>query len=313
MPRIFRFLKIAIPFFGLLIVLVSIGALVNDRVHGAIGFLLAVVTGLSLGIGVLSLYHGRVGWLNLQIVRRHNEPLLDGKVVAFSGFVRTDVVPLISPFKKTICAVYTYTVSVHSSLSGDSKIRWLAEGCHMVKTRIEGSDLSLKLASFPDLYEFQDNLKGQEWADKTRELTERLSTLAPFVSEWEGRSRILEIKSSNNIEEIGEDYYATKYNDFGGLSIEEGALPMDQEVCVIGTYNEASNSLSSRRHRLGSNLIVYRGSAEEVIVQLGQDVEFLSKVVKLTLGIGLLIAGFAALPTEWSSKIPIIGLLIIHP
>ncbi|MEW8679427.1 MAG: hypothetical protein AB2532_14025, partial [Candidatus Thiodiazotropha sp.] len=71
--------------------------------------------------------------------------------------------------------------------------------------------------------------------------------------------------------------------------------------------------LSSRRHRLGSNLIVYRGSAEEVIVQLGQDVEFLSKVVKLTLGIGLLIAGFAALPTEWSSKIPIIGLLIIHP
>jgi hypothetical protein len=283
-------------------------------VHGTVGFILAIVTGLSLGIGILSLYYGRVDWLNLRILRRHNEPLLDGKVVAFCGFVRTDIEPLISPFKETSCTMYTYTVSVRSSVSGGSSRRWLAGGCHMVKTRIEGRDRSLKLESFPDLYEFQDNLKGREWADKSFELTERISTLTPSVSEWEGQSRMLEIRRSNNIEEIREDFYRHRYDKtYGGLSIEEASLPVDQEVCIIGTYNEASNSLSSRRHRLGSNLIVYSGSAKEVINQLSQDVKFLSKVVKLTLGIGLLIAVFAALPTEWSSKIPVIGSLIIHP
>jgi hypothetical protein len=312
-PRIFRFLSIAIPFFGLLFGLMVIGTLVNDRLHGAFGFILAIVTGLSLGIAALSVYYNSVDWLNLQILRRHDGPLHDGKVVAFSGFVRIDTLPLVSPFKNMNCAAYTYTVTVPASLNQGGKRLWLAEGYHMIKTRIEGSTRSLQLGSFPDLHEYNNNLEGKKWVDKTRELIAKLSSKTPSSSEWEGRSRMLEIKRADNISEIHEDCYKYIYKDSSKVFIQECALPVDHEVCIIGTYNEALNSLTAERPRLGSNLMVYRGSAEEALRQLSHDVFFLSKAAIFSLGVSGLIVGFAMLPTELSSKIPLLGSLVIQP
>lgn len=298
--RIIYILSRMILFFFLFSILIAIGEFVYYHLGGALGFIFALVTGLCLAIGMLCIYHNSINLLNLFIIWRHDVPLRDGKVVAFSGFVRTDTAPLVSPLKETICAAYAYTV--FGSSSSDSS-PWLAEGYHMVKSRIEGNSQSLQLRSAPGLDEFRETLKGQEWVDKALILNEKISSITPPISERKAMSRNLEIKLADNIEEIHDDYYhATYKNEGNDLNIIEKALPVGQEVCVIGTYNKALNCLTSHRSRLGHNLMIYPGSAKEVLARLGEDVTFLAKAAVICLGISGLIIGAASLSTESSSK-----------
>ena len=92
--------------------------------------------------------------------------------------------------------------------------------------------------------------------------------------------------------------------------MDEEWLPVDTRVCVVGTYDASNEALTPRRSRLGPNLIVYRGSAQQVCERVGKDVGVFAKVTAVLLGSAALWFGFALAPVAWSASIPLVGGLI---
>lgn len=56
----------------------------------------------------------------------------------------------------------------------------MAQGFHMVKTRIEADSRGVGLRSFPGFEdELRESLHGREWASRTRSLMHRISAAQP--------------------------------------------------------------------------------------------------------------------------------------
>jgi hypothetical protein len=236
--------------------------------------------------------------------------------VAFDGFVRTVGDPMISPFSRTPCAAYTYLVSYWRArtTSRGREGGVLAEGFHMVRTRIEGAGRTLELRSFPSL---EDELRASEpgttWGEKARELIDALHGKVPSAGHRERRSRLLELRNTP-VEEAHHDYVLRQLGpSVDTLVIDEAVLPVGKAVTVIGTYDREANALTARRSRPGANLYVYRGRAEAVLSRIGKENAGFAKATGTFLGIGGLLLGLALAPSSLTSRLPLVGRAVIVP
>jgi len=308
-----RFLASLIPAFILLFGLMGVVTVVTERVEGGVGIAMGVVSAICLLLGILLVYWCAVDWLNLRVIHRSlREPsFADGDVVAFSGMTRIDGEPMVSPFTKTPSAAYTYIVSAQRrSVRRGRHVRTvLAQGFHMLPTQITGPSRTLTLASFPAVEDdLRENDQSGRFGDEGVALIERLSEAGTEAgNDRQRHSRLLELRHTE-VREVQEDYCQTSSVGTGaGLTIDEEVLPAGETVCVVGTFEAESSSLTARRSRFGPNLMVYRGSAEEVIARVGKDSRFFAKAIVVLLGTGVLLVGLAFLPASWTSKLPVIG------
>jgi hypothetical protein len=288
--------------------------------QGLPGVVVGILAGGCLTLAVLLGYWNAADWLNLRVVRRATRPrapaLRDGEVVAFEGVVRVDGEPLTAPFSRTPCAAYTYVVagSRYSVVGGRSERYILAQGFHMARTWIEGTQRRLRLGSLPGFEDdLRENARGTRWEAETRELFARLSGAAPSAGERERRSRLLEARRSV-IEEVHHDYCMSPMPERAdGLVVDEEVLPAGQTVCVVGTYDAKLDGLAARRSRLGADMIVYRGRAEEVLSRVGSDVTGFARMSGVLAAAGAFLLALPFLPAAWTSGIPLVGAAIVRP
>ena len=267
-------------------------------------------------MGILLAYWNLVDWLNIRIIRKYikgiGPKLDDGKLAAFSGTVRSDDEPMISPFTNIPCAAYTYSIaSSRSGTSGGRSRSVLAQGFHMNRTRVEGSTRSLKLLSLPSFEDdMRENKIGTEWTPKAKELISKTTETAIVTREREQIARLLEARNTK-AEEFHQDFsHKTVLSDDRTLVIEEEVLPLDQPVCVVGAFNAKMDGLSARNPRLGPNLIVYSGTAEDVISRVGNELASINRTATILIGIGIIPLSLALLPESLTSTLPLIGELI---
>jgi hypothetical protein len=313
-----RFLASLVPAIGLFVGFFAVIGIVRLRFDGGLGLALGIVSGGSLALGLLLGYWNVVDWRNLRVIRRSRggggSALRDGDVVAIEGIVRTQGDPMIAPFSRTPCAAYAYVVSYsrESSSRGGRERLVLAQGLHMVPTRIEGAAGSVSLRSFPSFEDgLRENAPGTKWGDEARALVEALSGKARSAGERERRSRLLEVRHTS-IEEVHEDYLMSEIGpNADALVIDEEVLPAGEAVSVVGTYDRERNCLTARRSRLGPNLFVYRGRAEEVLSRVGQESAGFATATAVLLGLGVVLLGLALLPSAITSRLPLIGSRVI--
>lgn len=300
--RNLRFVASLVPAVVLLGAVFAVVILVAGRIGGGLGVVAGIVAGACLGLGTLLAYWIGVDWLNLQVVRMSHDAgdaaLRDGELVAFEGVTRVAEDPLTSPFSAMPCAAYTYVVSAsgHSSSRSRTVRVTLAQGFHMLDTRLEGAHRSLKLRSFPS---FEDDLResarGGDWGKQAGKLLERNFGTVPAANDRQRNARLLEVRDTE-LSEVHEDY-CNNGNPSGsdGFTVEEEILPVDQSVCVVGTYDEQLGGLMAGVRRFGPNMMVYRGTAEEVLSRVGGETRKFAKIAVVLLGISALLVGTALL------------------
>lgn len=293
-----RFLASLVPALLLLGVFFALIALVASSIGGMTGGLLGAVAGGSFVFAVLLAYWNAVDWLNLRRIRRARQAvsLRDGEIVAMEGVVAVDGPPLTAPFTGAPCAAYTYQVSysAESASRGGRTETVLAQGFHLQRALLDGSGRRLVLGALPG---FETDLRhegdGTTWGPQARALFERLAPTARAASEREREARLLSVRRTDT-DTVHEDYLmGTLGPNTGPLVIEEEVLPVGQPVCVIGTYDEARQRLVPRRSMLGPDLMVYRGTADDVVARVSRDMRGYVKAVGVLLGITVLIVGGA--------------------
>ena len=104
----------------------------------------------------------------------------------------------------------------------------------------------------------------------------------------ERRGALLEVRHTE-VEEVHRDYCMEADLGTGAnLHYQEEVLPVNQSMCIIGTYDAEQDALTAGRPRWGHNLIVYRGSPQEVLARIGKESRFFSVATALLVGIGVL-------------------------
>ena len=272
-----------------------------DRVPGAAGILLGIVSAVTLALGILLIYYNAIDARNLRLVRdtgAQGSPRRDGKVLAVCGVARTDT-PLTAPFAGEPCAAYAYVVSASrfSSRRRTKERVVLAEGFHLAPTRIESPDGDVEIRGLPSV---EDDLRREEnggaWGGKAVELMKTLSESAPASGQRERSASLLEARHSE-IRETHRDYVLSTWsNDGSDVAVQEEIVPTDVEVCVIGTYDGRAGAITPRKGRLGPNLMIYRGSRKEMLERVGNDVAWFRKATAILLAIGLLTFAAPRLP-----------------
>ncbi len=279
--------------------LAVISALAASRTDSTLQLWIIGIGAVSVGLGALLAYQVSIDWLNLRVIRRNRvvpgAPPRDGAVVAFEGMAHVDGEALTSPLGGVPCAAYSYKVSrlVSSSLQSRPGSRHVvcAQGWHMLPTRIVGSADTLALHSFPG---FEDELRvvgsNDSWLGAARSLVERLEDTAEPGGQRERESGLLEARHSL-LEEVHQDYLVMNLGSEVGLHYEEETLPVGEPLCIVGTFDPERQALTSRRSRLGSNLIAYRGSADDVLERLGGEATGYTKLALALITVGALMVG----------------------
>lgn len=267
--------------------------------------LLGVVTAACLLGGVYLFYSAAVDAINLRVIRRSRRagvPVLrDGAVVAFDGVAEVEGEPLVAPFRRVPCAAYTYEVTHPGRRTGRSHHNSfkVAEGFHLLPTRIRGDSTTLHLGSLPC---FQDDLvehaDGKRWGSQVLELIESLQGRAGSASDGTRFARRLALERGD-VDEVHEDYLmAGPGNVVEVLQINEAVLPAEERVCVVGTYDEPGARLTARRSWFAPGLTVYRGGADEVLCRIGRDAAFFFRFAPLLVLTGLSLLLLAWVPPE---------------
>lgn len=294
-----------LPAIALFAVAITVVTVVDARLPGGLGLVLGLVAAVAAVLGVLLVYWNAVDWSNMAILRRSmaagDAALQHGKVVAVEGVARTRGEPLQTPFDAVRCAAYTYRVtSSRRNASGDRRRVDMAQGLHLAATRIENGRHRLALDALPG---FEDELREEIDVDRHREeidaLFGRLAQGAATAGQREPQARLLAARAGTD-GELHHDYLVTPLGTGAeDLAIEQECLPVDTPVCVIGTYDAERQSLTARHARIGHNLMVYRGSADEVVARVGADVGRYFKVATWLLATAALILLAALAPPAW--------------
>ncbi|MEZ5285825.1 MAG: hypothetical protein R2712_13665 [Vicinamibacterales bacterium] len=296
LPRSLRFVASLIPAAAVLLAFVSVAGFVATRLGGGLGLGLGLLAGASLGLGLTLGYWVLVDLLNLRVLRR-GAGLEDaaGGIVAFEGVVRVSGDALHAPFSGVPCAAYTYVVaaSLQSGAGRGSRRRVLAQGFHLTDTHIDGTAHRLRLRALPDVEDgLRRNERGTTWGTQARALVASLEGAAR-AGEAERESRLLEARRGG-FDSVHQDYCTgTLGAHLDGLVIDETTLPIGERVCVIGTYEPESRTLSGRLGRIGPNVMVYRGSADEVLARVGGETRGYTTAVLVLVGIAVLVLAFA--------------------
>jgi len=297
-----RFLTSLVPAVLLLAMLFGVVLFVGGRLGGMGGVLLGILAGACIVLGVLLGYWNLVDWTNLRTIRRTagSTPAAwaDGSVIAAEGLVRVDGEPLVAPFSRTPCAAYTYVLSHdrQSSTRGGRRRQLLAQGYHLARTRLECAGGSVRLCAFPG---FSDALReagtGGDRGEEALRFLETLAGTAPRANEGQVLSGLLDARRGF-VEEVRRDFVTgARAASAAGLTAVEEVLPVDRPVCVIGTWKRALGGLGARRGRIGPNLIVYPGTASEVIERVGKELRGFARAAIVLVATGVAIVGYALL------------------
>ena len=295
-----RFLGSLVPplcFFALLFAIVM---LVGSLLDGLTGFLLGILSGACIVLGLLLGYWNLVDWTNLRVIRRTKSSgpadWLDGAIVAVDGLVRVDGEPMSSPFSGTPCAAHTYVVSVrrHSHVRDRSRRLLIAQGYHLMPSHVDRAGQTLRLCALPG---FADDLRrveqGGTWGHEALRLIAMLTGSAPHAREDQILSGLLEARHTV-VDEVHRDHLTgatTTHVD--GITVIEEVLPVDRPVCVVGTYDRRLGGLTARRSRLGPNLIAYAGTADDVLARVGRELATFTRAAVVLIAIGAAIVAWA--------------------
>lgn len=253
------------------------------------GLMWAILAGISLGLGILLFYWNTVDWLNLRYIRelQTNQTLglRDGTITCVTGKTRSDSKPLIAPFTQQECAGYRYSVSRSTShgTQGQNRSRnqIVAEGLHMLATRIEGPQGSVRLGAFPAVEsELRDDGIGK-WIEPCKKYLSSLIGTAPKATQLEREARKIAYERAHD-GPIHEDFCMLEgVGNVSGYNMTEEVVPYNSDVCAVGNYNSLSQSLTGEKARIGPNLMIYQGTPTQVLERVGAEVR---GYVKTTLG-----------------------------
>lgn len=285
---------VGLMFFALCGAAVSIGS----DVFGKTGAVIAFIAYLVFLFGVVGLW-GAVGDWRVYRLLQQGRLRLEGTVtagdrVAMSGRLRIDGEPLISPFSRQPCAAYTYVVTGSRRLasgSGASKQQQLAlQGFAMQPTRVEGDGMRLTLMALPEAEpELTESKLGGEWGKRARGWIDDLSA-DPGAKSSESESTGILLNARASVEPpVRVDCCIYKVEDADiGLTVTEEVVPIDEAVCVLGTYEALDQGLSGRN----GPILVYRGTAEQVSARLSKDMRGSTRIglICVLLGGGVCIA-----------------------
>lgn len=301
----FRFLTSLIPGALLLFSVIGVFSFIVETFDNGWGLLLAVIAVICLGFGGMTVYWNMVDWLNLKVIRRHamgGGSIRQAEVAAFTGTVLSDEPPMESPFTKKPCAAYKYEISEsRSSTTSGSKSRRvvLAEGFHMLPTRIEGPRGTFKLGAFPAVESELRSVEPSAWTKAGWEKIRQLVGNAPRGSTLEREAAF-----QNALHEINgaihTDFCQTGYKDgTNTVQVEEEYVPINEEVSIVGTYDGTWNAITTAKRRFGPELMVYKGNPQEVLDRVGKEVRTFAKVAAVLLTIFTAIMAFTLL---WQSS-----------
>ena len=286
-----------------------------DRMANGFGVAIAIVGGVSLGLAVLLGKAVATDWLSLRalertLVRREDE-FQPGEIVAFSGVARVEGEALTTPFGGHRCCAFTFLVAGRRRSAGDSTSTRRAnslQGFALAPTVIEGEAMAVRLRALPDVEtDLREARNGGEWGAAAHARI-RAGTDFEQASEREGFGSLL-VARAGPVEPGGRELF---FGAFGGpdeLTVEEEYVPVDEPICVIGTAEADPPGLSGRRPRFGPNIVVYRGTPEDVMERVGAETRGWMKglrILGLIAALGL-IPPF--LPTSWTAAIPLVGRL----
>ena len=96
--------------------------------------------------------------------------------------------------------------------------------------------------------------------------------------------------------EISADFCLAKgVGNLSNYTMVEEHLPLNNNVTVIGTFDNLNYAINGKNRRFGPNLIVYKGNRTELIERISKEVSGYLRGVLIMLGIAGAIGGYAAI------------------
>lgn len=278
-----RFIIKLIPAIILLLAVIGVVSEIEAHVGGGWGLVLGIIAAACFGVGTLGLYWLVVGWLNYRYLKRDlTHPKLsleDGQICAISGVTRTDDVPLISPFSQQLCAAYDFSVSYNSvRREHTSSTRVIvAQGFHLLPTRIENQQFSVTLGALPDVSEDLTDSSTKPLPKPAYDYLTSLITVASSAGQMEREAALIEARRRID-NEVRQDYCMVASLDSSSqYTVVENRVPINSSVCVVGTFNQSKNAMTGENQRFGPNLMLYNGSAKEVLAREGKELRWFAK------------------------------------
>ena len=266
---------------------------------GSAGLITAFISYPVFVFGVLGLRSVLGDWLACRTLRMARldpaREVTSGDRVAVSGRLRVQGEPLQSPFGAHACAAYNYLVAGSRRSASGSGSRTIRQNClhgyHMLPTTFEGDGMILSLRAFPAVEaDLTEVMVGKSWGEQARAWLTRVVYEAenPVTDEADSFAALLDARVALD-PPLHRDYLISDVSNAGNsLTVEEEVVPVDVPVCILGTYEALEQGLSGR----GGDLLVYRGSAGEVLGRLAGDIRRhgLISLVMVLIGGGICLA-----------------------
>lgn len=203
-------------------------------------------------------------------------PPTDGARTAILGVARSDS-PLTSPISDRPCVAFAYhiyhhqeardtrSLSTHRVTKGVAVDTYHCSGYHLAESTIETGDSSFKLLGFPILHGVPQTFAKSYGDEAARAAALRAST------EFEPaklRDAMRELKEDDS-GQISRDWCMKPLpDDRAGLVTVDIFLPLNTEVCAIGTYDAARGGLVAGKDPAAS-IRILEGDGESALSQLG--------------------------------------------
>jgi hypothetical protein len=296
---------------GVIVLIILVTSVAAEPMQGGLGTAVAVTGAVCLGFAFLLGKALMTDWLAQRALGKSmlTGPTLPepGTTVAFEGIARVEGSPLVSPFSGHSCCAYSYLVAGRRrAISGGSSTTRRAnslQGFALAPTEIVGESLSLRLRAIPGSeVRLRDAKTGGDWGKMAEERVAQASANSG-ASEREGFGSLL-LAQTGPIEPGSREVYFGNYGKGDDLTVEEEYMPIDEPVCLIGTFETAPSGLSGRTPRLGPNLQVYRGTRQEVLDFLSSELKTWNKTLMILLAIATVAFLPSFLPTAWVSFLP---------
>lgn len=299
--RYMRFLVSIVPGVILLFGVFWLIHLATERMPGGLGITMAIIGAISLALGLMLMWALIPTYRHVRVMRNHHvaapDQSHDGKRIAFEGEIQVNDLPLLHPFRGSPCAAYTYTISRTgtrrtSDGSSTSTQVAVAQGFHFLESQIQGVHANLALLCLPEVEdELRENLKGRDKREQLRKLLEQVQD-KPSGGQEERLGQLLELQRSA-IRSASVDYNMLSQipDNIDSMQIEETCLPINQTMCLVGTYDAAQGGLSAGGSFLGAKLAAYQGTRSEVIRRMAEDNRKFRNIMLVLLGLGIVLLG----------------------
>jgi hypothetical protein len=240
--------------------------------------LIAWFIGLALVVtGTIALWAAAVSLGDVRNIRRYRVdsagPFEEGQTVALAGRLCVEGEPLTAPFSGTRCAAYRYRITGQTRRTTSSGTGTRGQlcllGAALASATLETGARSLPLLAVPDVdTDYRDIAQGGEWGDRALSLVQALSESGPKIGETEANGLWSEAGRQAEPPYTAVHFVSTGTGGAPSMSVTEDAVPVDQTVTVLGTWDGASGGLAGRRR---GGMKVFKGDIDERLAALADD------------------------------------------